>query len=103
MTPTETRSRRLFQYVWSAAANDDPLNAVEATSDENLIKAIKNRADELGKALKAGSKAPLGQGFNPRDVVMLAGLIAGHAYALAHNANTLNALELPKIAERIDL
>lgn len=98
----EHRSRRLFNYMMQAAINEDSMNRPGATSDNTLSAMLGNLREELKGLLKAGSKAPMGQGYDPVMVAAVAARIAAHAYAIARNNGVLNDVDLREIAERID-
>lgn len=98
----EHRARRLFNYMMQAAINEDTMNRAGATTDNTLLALIGNLREELKLLLKAGSRAPLGQGYDPVMVAAVAARVAAHAYALARNNGVLNDVDLKEISKRID-
>lgn len=102
MTTNEHRSRRLFNYLMQASINEDGLNRPGAAGERVLSAMIEDLIVLAEKARRAGSKAPLGQGYDPMEYAVLTARIAAHAYAMARNEGVLNDFDLPQIADRLD-
>lgn len=97
----EVRARRLFNYMMQTAINEDRMNKPGRASSQALRQTMEDLTTQIDKALHAGSKAPLGQGFDATEVAVLAARIAGHAYALARNEGVLNDLDLEEIGKHV--